>query len=113
MGTPGSRNRIPERTHEYSAEIGALEDRASEAHKKTSTLTVGPPAAPAANRRRHSLLRPHDGVADPYDSTWTVTFRRRGRSSKSISTTCCQIPSASAPSRSGIVFDGPITAARR
>jgi hypothetical protein len=48
MGTPGTRNRIPERTHEYSAEMGVLEDRAPEAHQKASTLTVGPPAAPGS-----------------------------------------------------------------
>ena len=47
------------------------------------------------------------------DRTWTVTVRERGRSSKSISTTCCQVPSASRPSTTGIVSDGPITAARR
>ena len=48
-----------------------------------------------------------------YDRTWTVTVRWRGRSSKSMSTTCCQVPSASRPSMTGIVSDGPITAARR
>jgi len=65
MGTPGSRYRIPERTHEYSAEIGALEDLAPEARRRASTPTVDPPAAPAADCRSHSLLGPHDGVADP------------------------------------------------
>ena len=43
----------------------------------------------------------------------TVTARRRGRSSKSIRTICCQVPIPSEPSTSGSVTDGPITAARR
>ena len=37
----------------------------------------------------------------------------RGRSSKSSSTICCQVPSASRPSTIGIVSEGPISAARR
>jgi hypothetical protein len=45
--------------------------------------------------------------------TWTTIVRCRGRSSKSMSTICCQVPSARRPSTMGIVSDGPITAARR
>jgi hypothetical protein len=46
-------------------------------------------------------------------TTCTVTVRLRGRSSKSSSTSCCQVPSESWPSRTGIVSEGPIRAARR
>ena len=48
-----------------------------------------------------------------YDSTCTVTTRLRGRSSKSIRTICCQVPSASSPPTTGIVSEGPMIAARR
>ncbi len=44
--------------------------------------------------------------------TWTTTVRSRARSSKSSRTSCCQVPSASRPSRTGTVSDGPITEAR-
>jgi hypothetical protein len=47
------------------------------------------------------------------DSSCTATSRRRGRSSKSISTICCQVPRASAPSTTGTLSEGPINAARR
>ncbi len=47
------------------------------------------------------------------DTTWTLTVRCRGRSSKSISTICCQVPSANRPPTRGIVSEGPINAARR
>ena len=47
------------------------------------------------------------------DSRCTTTSRLRGRSSKSISTICCQVPSTSAPSTTGTLSDGPISAARR
>ena len=47
------------------------------------------------------------------DTTWTVIVRSRGRSSKSISTICCHVPRARRPSITGIVSDGPISAARR
>jgi len=63
---------------------------------------------PVSAAARESLRR-----IDAYDRTCTVTVRCRGRSSKSISTTCCQVPSRSRPSTIGIVSDGPITAARR
>ena len=46
-------------------------------------------------------------------TTWTSTVRCRGRSSKSIKTTCCHVPSASRRSTKGIVSEGPITAARK
>jgi hypothetical protein len=49
---------------------------------------------------------------EPYASTWTVTVRVRGRSSKSISTTCCQVPSANSPPMIGTATDGPMIAAR-
>ena len=62
------------------------------------------PVEPAGSRRSSPTS---------YETIWTVTVRLRGRSSKSIRTTCCQVPSASSPSTSGIVSDGPITAARR
>jgi hypothetical protein len=59
------------------------------------------------------LWRPNTRVVCPVqETTWTVTVRVRGRSSKSISTICCQVPSASVPSTSGIVSEGPISAAR-
>ena len=47
------------------------------------------------------------------DRTSTSTVRSRGRSSKSSSTICCQVPSARRPPITGIDSDGPITAARR
>ena len=43
----------------------------------------------------------------------TSTVRSRGRSSKSNSTICCQVPSPRRPPITGIDTDGPITAARR
>jgi hypothetical protein len=51
--------------------------------------------------------------APRHDKTWTTTSRRRGRSSKSSSTNCCQVPSTSSPSTIGTVSEGPISAARR
>ena len=44
--------------------------------------------------------------------TWTTTVRSRGRSSKSIRTSCCQVPSARRPPTTGIVSEGPIRVAR-
>ena len=41
-----------------------------------------------------------------------TTRRSRGRSSKSTSTSCCQVPVTSRPSRSGTVSEGPTIAAR-
>jgi hypothetical protein len=52
-------------------------------------------------------------AASAYDSTDTATTRSRGRSSKSIKTTCCHVPSPSSPRTTGTDSDGPITAARR
>jgi hypothetical protein len=71
-----------------------------------------------AHRRKwpDAPARPGIGEREPghaHDAICTVTVRCRGRSSKSIRTTCCQVPSARRPSTSGIVSDGPITAARR
>jgi hypothetical protein len=65
----------------------------------------------ARSRARRSVCP--ELLAEAYDTTWTVTVRVRGRSSKSISTTCCQVPSMRRPSTSGIVSDGPISAARK
>jgi hypothetical protein len=65
----------------------------------------------ARSRARRSVCP--ELLARAYDTTWTVTLRVRGRSSKSISTTCCQVPSMRRPSTSGIVSDGPISAARK
>jgi hypothetical protein len=45
-------------------------------------------------------------------TTWTATVRSRGRSSKSIRTICCHVPSARRPSTSGIDSEGPMIAAR-
>ena len=87
---------IPERTGKYSARPAVL------------GILAEPGWEVLAEPLWHVLA---DG--SPHDTTWTVTVRRRGRSSKSISTTCCQVPSASRPSTIGIVSDGPITAARR
>ena len=44
--------------------------------------------------------------------TWTITVRSRGRSSKSISTSCCQVPSASRAPITGTACDGPTSVAR-
>jgi hypothetical protein len=50
--------------------------------------------------------------ADAQLTTWTATVRCRGRSSKSIRTICCQVPSVRRPSTNGIDSEGPISAAR-
>jgi hypothetical protein len=68
--------------------------------------------AQPARRIRHESGTPEAG-ARGYDRTCTVTVRRRGRSSKSIRTTCCQVPSWRWPSTIGIVSEGPMTAALR
>ena len=90
----GQRSGVPE-----PAIAGATGGRAAGRLHRDRRASAGPPgeAGPAAAR------------ASAYDSTWTVTVRRRGRSSKSISTTCCQVPSASRPSTTGIVSEGPIS----
>jgi hypothetical protein len=64
-------------------------------------------AAPTSPHRQLLWPRPDQ------DRTVTVTVRCRGRLSKSTSTSCCQVPSARRPSISGIVSEGPISAARR
>jgi hypothetical protein len=79
----------------------------------------GPPRSSETRKHRWCSIAPARGSRRPrcldrrQDRTCTVTVRVRGRSSKSISTSCCQVPSASRPSTSGTVSDGPITAARR
>ncbi len=70
----------------------------------------------AQNRRRRGGDASRVGgppVRDGQDRTWTLIVRSRARSSKSISTICCQTPRASRPSTTGIVSDGPMRAARR
>lgn len=69
--------------------------------------TDPPPHAPRPIRRS---THPHP---TPHEITCTVASRWRGRSSKSIRTTCCQVPRARRPSTRGIVSEGPIRAARR
>jgi hypothetical protein len=86
------------RTDEYSAGFGMW---------KPSLVGVLPPAS----SRPRTTGRATAGA--PYETSWTVTVRCRGRSSKSSRTTCCQVPSASLPSTTGIVSEGPITAALR
>src|SRR5437588_5691320 len=71
------------------------------------------PAPKSVFSRRADASATVAGGSGPYEITCTVTVRLRGRSSKSISTICCQVPSARRPPTSGIVSDGPITAARR
>jgi hypothetical protein len=162
-GTPGSRNRFPGRTDEYSARLASLE------RVRSTRLGVEPAQAPSARAKlnqHHSGLisgsgparrplryvvnatpepgrttcllsgpphgfptgptvsRPASDRAVPdrprsslpglpgYDKTCTVTVRVRGRSSKSIKTSCCQVPRARRPSTTGTVSEGPITAAR-
>jgi len=58
------------------------------------------------NRRPRILVRVDQ------DRTWTLTVRSRGRSSKSMRTICCQVPSVGRPSSTGTVSDGPMIAAR-
>jgi hypothetical protein len=75
-------------------------------------------ALPAERRRARSTASPHPtavrrALPRPYETTWTWISRRRGRSSKSISTSCCQVPSTSRPPTSGTVSDGPTSDARR
>ena len=45
-------------------------------------------------------------------TTCTTTVRSRGRSSKSISTSCCQVPSARRPPATGTTSEGPTIEAR-
>ena len=46
------------------------------------------------------------------ETTCTTTVRSRGRSSKSIRTSCCQVPSARRPPISGTCSEAPISEAR-
>jgi hypothetical protein len=85
--------RLPERTGKYSAESVPLKT----GHESASYRPT-----------QHSRTR----LRTLYASTWTVTTRLRGRSSKSIRTICCQVPSASSPPTTGIVSEGPMIAAR-
>jgi hypothetical protein len=66
-----------------------------------------------APRRLPPARRGTVAVGAGYASTCTWTSRRRGRSSKSISTSCCQVPSTSRPPTSGTLSDGPTNDARR
>ncbi len=89
---PRFRCRIPGRTDQYR-----------HAERERSMPAPGPPrAAPGPEPTQRGQER-----------TWTVTVLVRGRSSKSISTICCQVPSPSAPSTTGRLSEGPITAALR
>ena len=51
----------------------------------------GDAGRPASERA--ATAAPNAGRPNAYDRTCTVTVRRRGRSSKSIRTICCQVPS--------------------
>jgi len=62
--------------------------------------------------RRGKGARRRAGPA-AYETTCTCTSRRRGRSSKSIRTSCCQVPRTRRPATSGTVSDGPTSEARR
>ncbi len=67
-----------------------------------------------SRRARFAAGRARDAVpACRYETTCTCTSRRRGRSSKSISTSCCQVPRTRRPATSGTVSDGPTSDARR
>jgi hypothetical protein len=67
-----------------------------------------------AQSQTAQAIRPsRDHLDGGHETTWTVTVRVLGRSSKSISTSCCHVPRASVPSSTGTVSEGPITAARR
>ena len=46
------------------------------------------------------------------ETTCTTTVRSRGRSSKSIRTSCCQVPSARRPPITGTCSEAPISEAR-
>ena len=75
---------------------------------------------PSIARLPQSLQRParagrrlgSRGTVAHQDSTCTETIRSRGRSSKSISTSCCQVPSARWPPWTGTTSDGPMIEAR-
>jgi hypothetical protein len=75
----------------------------------------GPTSIALAAGRFGRATKPAAGRArrTSQDTTWTVIVRSRGRSSKSISTSCCHVPSVIRPPTTGIVADGPISAARR
>ena len=115
---------ISERTGEYSARIatwGAAARRTARAHprampRRTRRRRRRHVRGPRARRCGPGRRTPQNRTCTlprPQDRTWTVTVRRRGRSSKSIRTTCCQVPSWRRPSTIGTVSDGPMTAARR
>jgi hypothetical protein len=81
---------------------------------RSRVRTAGPRGGPTTIALTTGLVadlrigrgRPFVGAAQ--DTTWTLTVRSRGRSSKSSRTICCQVPSISRPSTTGIVSDGPI-----
>ena len=107
--------RIPKRTDEYSAEVAAL-GRAWRRRLRTGlragTVAGLGPTGGHLGPRRHGRSGRRTSRR-PQESTWTVTVRLRGRSSKSISTICCQVPRTRSPPTIGIVSEGPISAARR
>lgn len=67
-------------------------------------------AGASSPERTDELLRrsltPHSPV------TTTCTVRSRDRVSKSMRTTCCQVPNGTRPSTTGSASDGPTRAAR-
>ena len=108
------------RTGNYSVEIRALgkaRNSPRSARRRwmiaVGDRAIGSAPLPAVISAAGADLRLGLTASPSYETTCTVTVRVRGRSSKSISTTCCQVPSARWPSTSGIVSEGPITAARR
>ena len=122
--TPRSRDR-PRGAHavEFSKTVAPLQEGGSflVGHPRTCRLSerTGKYSAETVSRkprRESTSYRPTEHsrprLRPLYDSTWTVTTRLRGRSSKSIRTSCCQVPSASSPPTTGIVSDGPMIAAR-
>jgi len=51
-------------------------------------------------------------VAGHSPSIWSTISRDRGRMSKSMRTTCCQVPRMGRPDEKGMVSEGPSSEAR-
>ena len=116
-GAPRTEQQALGRTGEYSARRPDRADFSGDLdganNRRGIVAGVRAERRPPSSSPRLERCLEREATGRSYETTWTVTTRWRGRSSKSISTTCCHVPSARAPSSSGIVSEGPITAARR
>src|SRR5690242_19537879 len=113
--TSRSRDR-PRGAHavEFSKTVAPLQEGASflVGHPRTCRLSertgkYSAESVPRKPRRESTSYRPTEHSRTErrplYDRIWTATTRLRGRSSKSMRTICCQVPSANSPPTTGIV----------